>query len=184
MRIRVPIPACRRNRRGSRCGLGHTSEFGRRTWPDQLGILRELRNEAISNQPGNSGAFAAKNGENPQGNGASARSDPMQQLLLIKLYDEYTNQSDDDEMGIQDFADAPLSDSDVKDKFEAILKQAAKYYGKYLPKQVPAKTTAGGNTLRSISSLLSPIHIGGAKRDVVQNFYMYFAKGVYKWDLA
>lgn len=38
--------------------------------------------------------------------------------------------------------------------------------------------------LRSISALLGPIRIQGSKRDVIQNFYMYFAQGVYKWDLA
>ena len=114
----------------------------------------------------------------------SDRFEVMQQLLLVKLYDEHTHSNDDDEMALQDYADAPLADSDVKDKFEAILKRAVKYYGKYLPKAVPETVRAGGNSLRSISALRAPVVIAGAKRDVIQEFYMYFAKGVYKWDLA
>jgi len=114
----------------------------------------------------------------------SDRFEVMQQLLLVKLYDEHIHPGDDDEMGVQDFTDAPLSDSDVKGKVEAILKKAVAYYGKYLPKKVPERIRAGGNSLRGISALLAPIHVGGAKRDVIQGFYMYFAKGVYKWDLA
>jgi type I restriction enzyme M protein len=114
----------------------------------------------------------------------SDRFEVMQQLLLVKLFDEYTHQNDEDEMTLQDFTDAPLSDSDVKTRFEAFLKKAVKYYGKYLPKEVPATTKAAGNSLRSISALLAPVCIGGARRDVIQEFYMYFAKGVYKWDLA
>lgn len=114
----------------------------------------------------------------------SDRFEVMQQLLLVKLYDEHVNKDDDDEMGVQDFSDAATSDSDVKGRIEAILKKAVRFYGKYLPKKVPERIVAGGNSLRSISALLATVHIGGARRDVMQEFYMYFAKGVYKWDLA
>jgi type I restriction enzyme M protein len=38
--------------------------------------------------------------------------------------------------------------------------------------------------LRSLSALLAPVSILDSKRDVVQEFYMYFAQEVYKWDLA
>jgi len=100
----------------------------------------------------------------------SDRFEVMQQLLLVKLYDEYTHQNADDEMGLQDFNDGLFSDADVKNKFELILKKAAKYYGKYLPKEVPTSIRAGGNSLRGISALLAPIYVGGAKRDVIQEF--------------
>src|SRR2546430_12997180 len=35
-----------------------------------------------------------------------------------------------------------------------------------------------------ISKLLAPLSILGSRRDVIQDFYMYFAKGLYKWELA
>lgn len=113
----------------------------------------------------------------------STRFEIMLQLLLTKLHDEHSNQPNG-EMGIQDFADSPLGDADVKAVFEKILGKAARFYRKYLPRAVPDKLELSGAMLRDVSSLLAPVRILGSKRDVVQDFYMYFAKAVYKWDLA
>ena len=114
----------------------------------------------------------------------SRRFEIMLQLLLTKLYDERIHCSSQQEMTIQDFEDAPLGDSDVLKIWNTLLDSAVRYYKRYLPKPVAPSFSLSGGMLRSLSSLLGPVRILGSKRDVVQNFYMYFAQGVYKWDLA
>lgn len=108
----------------------------------------------------------------------------MLQMLLLKLHDEHTNRQPKNEMGLQDFTDAPLGDADVVRHFEKMLAKAVHFYGRYLPDPVPGKINLNGAMLRSISALLAPVTILSAKRDVIQEFYMYFAQGVYKWDLG
>ena len=108
----------------------------------------------------------------------------MLQLLLLKLYDEHTHRQPTLEMDLQDLADAPLGDADVIKLFEKMLAKAVGFYGRYLPDAVPLKIGLTGGMLRTISSLFAPITILGARRDVIQDFYMYFAQGVYKWDLG
>lgn len=113
----------------------------------------------------------------------SRRFEIMLQVLLAKLHDETTHQPAA-EMSIQDFSDAPLSDGEVKRVFETLLGRAVRFYRRYLPNEVPATISLSGAMLRDVSALLAPVKILGSKRDVVQEFYMYFAKAVYKWDLA
>lgn len=108
----------------------------------------------------------------------------MLQLLLLKLYDEHTHRRPNLEMDLQDLADAPLADVDVVQLFEKMLARAVGFYGHYLPSAVPVKMNLTGAMLRDISSLLAPFSILEAKRDVIQDFYMYFAQGVYKWDMG
>ncbi len=114
----------------------------------------------------------------------SKRFEIMLQLLLVKLYDEKVHTSPKQEVWIQDYSDSPLSDAAVKSIFDDTLASAAKFYGKYLPKPVAASFGVRGSILRQVSATLGPVKVLGAKREVVQDFYMYFAQGVYKWDLA
>lgn len=72
----------------------------------------------------------------------------------------------------------------MKKVFTEALDSAAKYYKRYLPKPVAATFPISGSLLRNISALVGPIRILGARREVIQDFYMYFAQGVYRWDLA
>jgi type I restriction enzyme M protein len=65
-----------------------------------------------------------------------------------------------------------------------MLADAVSFYGHYLPSKVPEKMHLTGEMLRTVSSLLAPVSILAAKRDVIQDFYMYFAQGVYKWDMG
>jgi type I restriction enzyme M protein len=108
----------------------------------------------------------------------------MLQLILLKLFDEHSHSQPLQELDLQDFVDAPLGNDDVSKLFAKMLGKAIKFYGRYLPDEVPAKIGLSGAMLRSISALLAPISIFSAKRDVIQDFYMYFAQGVYKWDLG
>lgn len=143
-----------------------------------------LRSEDL--RPTNLQALFIKieNRMHPEVNDKSRRFEIMLQLLLVKLYDEYTHQNPQQEITIQDFGASPLSDNEVKRKFDEALVKAVRFYSSYLPNPVTPSFSLSGSMLRNLSSLLAPIRILRTRRDVVQDFYMYFAKGVYKWDLA
>ena len=115
----------------------------------------------------------------------SRRFEIMLQLLLVKLYDEHVHPAaTNEELDIQDFTSSPLSDESVKAHVEKILVRALRFYQPYLPSEVPTTLSCTGNVLRSVSSLLAPVRLFNTKREVVQDFYMYFASEVYKWDLG
>ena len=115
----------------------------------------------------------------------SRRFEIMQQLLLMKLYDEYVHPlASNEEMDIQDFAESPLGDNNVKQILTDILERSLAFYQPYLPSIVPTAIPCSGAMLRSLSSLLAPVRVLNTKRELVQDFYMYFASEVYKWDLG
>jgi type I restriction enzyme M protein len=116
----------------------------------------------------------------------SARFEIMLQLLLTKLYDEHAHRFAKLEMSIQDLTDAPASDTTVKADLEKLLSKAVDFYGKHLPAEHPVakKIKLSGAVLRTITAILAPITIFGTRRAVIQDFYMYFAQHLYKWDLA
>ena len=121
----------------------------------------------------------------PEVSSKSVRFRIMLQLLLVKLYDEYVHPIlGNEEMDIQDFTDSPLRDQAVKSRIDSILKRALAFYQPYLPETVPASIQCSGNTLRTLTALLAPVRIINTKRDVIQDFYMYFASEIYKWDLG
>ena len=113
------------------------------------------------------------------------RFEIMLQLLLVKLYDEYVHPTaSNDQMDIQDFTNSPLGDQAVKSHLESILDRALLFYQPYLPGNVSRTLGCAGSVLRSLSALLAPVRFLNTRRDVVQDFYMYFASEVYKWDLG
>lgn len=112
------------------------------------------------------------------------RFEIMLQLLLAKLYDEHTNAKPGRHMVMQDFTDVPIEDRAVIAIAEGLVEKAGTFYGKYLPKPVPKKVPITAPMLRSVLAILAPVRIIGSKRAVIQDFYMYFAQGVYRWDLA
>ena len=115
----------------------------------------------------------------------SVRFRIMLQLLLVKLYDEYVHPvAGNEEMDIQDFTDSPLGDQAVKSHLEGILERALAFYQPYLPETVPTSIQCSGNALRALSALLAPVRVINTKREIIQDFYMYFASEIYKWDLG
>lgn len=107
------------------------------------------------------------------------------QLLLAKLYDEHAHQSrTTDRLDIQDFAALSTAPSLALSQFNTVLASAASFYGKYLPRPVDPKLSITGTTLIDILQVLGPVKIIASKHSVVQAFYMYFAKHLYRWDLA
>jgi type I restriction enzyme M protein len=114
----------------------------------------------------------------------SLRYPVLLQLLLVKIYDEESHKAGNGEMSIQDFSLFTFSDADVLNQFNATLKASLEVYQSYLPREVPEKFTIPGSAIRNISELLAPVNMMGSGPEVVQDFYMFFAKELYKWDLA
>jgi len=109
------------------------------------------------------------------------------QLLLTKLYDEHGHYGrPTDDLDIQDYQAMGNNQETALKTFNTLLAKAIGYYQNHLPRPVektlPAKVT--GENLLTICKTLAPILLIASKRDVIQAFYMKFAKGLYKWNLA
>lgn len=87
-------------------------------------------------------------------------------------------------MIIQDFSIRGISDADVLSIFENGLVSALTVYGANLPKKPSKRITCSGATLRQISQIICPIDILGSSPQVIQDFFMYFGRFLYKVDLG
>jgi len=115
----------------------------------------------------------------------SKRYKVMLQLLLAKLFDEHSHEkTPDDPLGIQDTQALGTPPDLAVSRFNAILRQAVGYYGTYLPEAVEEVIPLDGHTLSEVLRLLAPVKIIASKHSVVQDFYMRFAKGLYRWELG
>lgn len=115
----------------------------------------------------------------------SKRYEIILQLLLTKIFDEHAFEARPTEpMGVQDYSVLGTTPTIAKDKFSKLLKCAVSFYEKHLPNPIPSTLPISGDALIEILKVLAPIRIIHSKRDVVQTFYMQFAKDLYKWDLA
>lgn len=114
----------------------------------------------------------------------STRYELLLQLLLVKIFDEGAARYKNSVMTIQDFSLFDLSDDDVSRLFNTTLDKSLNIYQKYLPKEVPTTIEIPGSLLREISQHLAPINLLESNPEAMQNFYMYFAKQLYRWDLA
>ncbi|HUN78501.1 MAG TPA: N-6 DNA methylase [Solirubrobacteraceae bacterium] len=116
---------------------------------------------------------------------AEARYVLILQLLLAKLYDEHSHEARPTApLAIQDFKALGTRPSVAYADVKKTVGRAIDYYGKYLPREVPGTLEVAPETLVEIAALLAPVKIIASRQDVVQTFYMYFAKHLYKWDLA
>ncbi|ARE59792.1 hypothetical protein ADH75_10600 [Flavonifractor plautii] len=107
------------------------------------------------------------------------------QLLLAKIFDEHAFEVRGDEpLDIQDYRSLGTSAEATKKKVAEVVKRAVSFYGKHLPNKLAETLPLSGDTLFEILQILAPIKIIHSKRDVVQTFYMKFAKALYKWDMA
>lgn len=107
------------------------------------------------------------------------------QLLLAKLYDElHHEQSPTSPLGIQDHSALGTEPSAALNSMNRVLAKAVRYYGKYLPQPVPRVFPLSAATLTAVLEILAPLRITASSQEVMQQFYMYFAKHLYKWDLA
>lgn len=107
------------------------------------------------------------------------------QLLLCKIFDEHGHEGKPDTaLDLQDYTAIGSSPKAGKEKFNRLMLRAIEYYEKHLPKKVPNKLDLPDEILMQVLQILAPIKITDTKRDVVQTFYMKFAKDLYKWDMA
>jgi type I restriction enzyme M protein len=106
------------------------------------------------------------------------------QLLLLKIHDENSSRNARRELALQDFTALPLSDREVARRMNAALDSALNHYQRYLPKKIDVEFNVPPEALRRATELLAPVKILESRSDVIQKFYMKFAKDLYKWDLA
>lgn len=114
----------------------------------------------------------------------AVRYELLLQLLLAKIFDEDGSKLTNAVMKLQDFTLFELPDHQVEERFNDILKRALGVYQGYLPKQISDRFEVNGALLREISKYIAPVNLLGSNPEAIQNFYMYFAKQLYKWDLA
>lgn len=107
------------------------------------------------------------------------------QLLLAKIFDEHAFEVRGDEaLEIQDYQSLGTPPEATKKKVADAVKRAVSFYGKHLPNKISDSIPLSGETLYEVLQILAPVKIIHSKRDVVQTFYMKFAKDLYKWDMA
>ena len=107
------------------------------------------------------------------------------QLLLAKIFDEHQFETREDKpLEIQDFQAIGTTPEMALKKMESVVKRAVSFYSKHLPNKISDELLLNGDQLLQVLQILAPIKITHSKRDVVQTFYMKFAKDLYKWDLA
>jgi type I restriction enzyme M protein len=107
------------------------------------------------------------------------------QLLLTKIHDEKQHEKRLQlPLDFQDFSVEAVSDSVVQERMNQALQQALGYYQKYLPERIETEFRCPSEALRRTSQILAPINLLRSKTQVIQAFYMKFAKSLYKWDLA
>ncbi|MBK9745855.1 MAG: N-6 DNA methylase [Chloroflexi bacterium] len=114
----------------------------------------------------------------------AARFQILMQLLLVKMHDEKSHKKSSEALGIQDFTIVDTTEEQVISRFNEMLKSSLSLYQRYLPAKVQAQFDIPAQALREISQQLAPINLLNGDPNVVQDFYMYFAKQIYKWDLA
>ncbi|NER80638.1 MAG: N-6 DNA methylase [Leptolyngbya sp. SIO1D8] len=121
----------------------------------------------------------------------SERYQVLLQILLAKIYDENSHKYVSDTLAIQDFSVLGYSDQEIVEIFNKTLKSSLEIYQFYLPPSkasgrpsAPDEFYISGAALRDISSTIASVNMLESSPEVIQNFYMYFAKEIYKWDLA
>ena len=114
----------------------------------------------------------------------SIRYKLLLQLLLVKIYDEGANKLKNSPMLIQDFSLFDLTDEQILEIFNKALDKSLNIYQRYLPQKVTETFNISGAALREISKHLASANLLASNPEVMQDFYMYFAKQLYKWDLA
>ncbi|WP_339221004.1 N-6 DNA methylase [Paenibacillus sp. FSL W7-1332] len=112
------------------------------------------------------------------------RYEVILQLILAKLFDEHGHYGSVNPLEIQDYKLLGYKDDTALEKFNAILGRAITYYEKHLPKRISPQINVKPAVLTDILKILAPIKLTASKRNVVQTFYMKFAKDLYRWDLA
>lgn len=118
------------------------------------------------------------------GHGKDERYTILFKVLLLKIFDEQSARPKNGRMIIQDFSIRDCSDKDVESIFELGLANALTVYGTNLPKKPSKKMNCTGATLRQVSKIICSLNILGSSPQVIQDFFMYFGRFLYKVDLG
>lgn len=117
--------------------------------------------------------------------GPSKRFSVMLQLLIAKLHDEHEHMVVTSQpLVVQDYRSLGVSAANGKTAFNELLKSAAQYYERHLPEPVAKTLNIPDDAFLEVMAVFAPNRITAMKHSVIQEFYMYFARGLYKWDLA
>ena len=117
--------------------------------------------------------------------GPNKRFTIMLQLLLAKLHDEHAHQGmPDSPLELQDFAALGIDSKFALKTANQVLRKAVAYYENFLPEPIPSSFSVNDEIIVEIMKVLAPAKIVSMRRSVIQDFYMYFARHIYKWDLA
>lgn len=109
----------------------------------------------------------------------------MLQLLLAKIYDEIAALNQPGKpLRFQDFQALGYGPGPMNSTFQQLVEDAVSYYQGHLPEALPTTALVKDELLGQIAAILAPYRVTAASHTVIQNFYMYFARGMYRWDLA
>lgn len=112
------------------------------------------------------------------------RYELLLQIILVKIYDEQLNRPKNGEMILQDFSVTTLSDKEILCICNGALEMSLVLYQKHLGRPIGKKLAAKPGALRQISQQLCRINLLDSSPQVMQDFYMYFARHLYRVDLA
>ena len=79
-------------------------------------------------------------------------------------------------MVVQDFSVMTISDEDVVNTCNSALGMSLVLYQKYLLKEIDKTFSIRGDTMRQLSKVLCRVNLLGSSPQVMQDFYMYFAR--------
>lgn len=117
--------------------------------------------------------------------GPQKRYGVILQLLLAKLYDEHHHMEQPDKpLDLQDFAAIGVDAVIASERFHRLLVSAVRYYRSFLPEHVEETLPISADVLVEVLRVLAPVKIVAMRQSVIQDFYMYFAKHLYRWDMA
>jgi len=107
------------------------------------------------------------------------------QLLLVKIDDENRHvRAPTAALDLQDFSEAAVADAVVVAKMDELLGRALQHYQHHLPEPIATRIQAPPEAIRRATKILAPVNLLRSQKEVIQAFYMKFAKSLYKWDLA
>lgn len=113
------------------------------------------------------------------------RYEVMLHLLLAKLYDERTHEDRPDEpLDVQDPVGLEIDFTVAKQRFDELLERTAQYYGANLHRELKETLNIDPTALAYALEALAPHGVSHASRSAMQDFFMRFAKDLYKWDMA
>lgn len=109
----------------------------------------------------------------------------MLQVLLSKIYDETESKNQiGKSLRFQDYSALNYSDSAIQTTYGELVRDTVGYYQAHLPEELPKKALINTRMIKVVAEILAPYMITTASSSVIQGFYMYFARGMYRWDLA